>query len=175
MIHKTLWASTAVLLTSVGLPAFAEDTFIPGPVIENYGAVADVPEALAIPEGTVFKVAYDVTQGAEEGVSRQFNTLARFLNMHVRAGVPEENLHLAAVVHGSAVFDVVKEKDGEPNPQAELITELLDHGVRIMVCGQSAAHHKLTKEDLLPGVEIALSAMTAHALLQQEGYTLNPF
>jgi len=28
---------------------------------------------------------------------------------------------------------------------------------------------------LLPGVEMALSAMTAHAILQQEGYTLNPF
>jgi hypothetical protein len=30
-------------------------------------------------------------------------------------------------------------------------------------------------EDLLPGVEMALSAMTAHALLQQQGYTFNPF
>jgi len=27
----------------------------------------------------------------------------------------------------------------------------------------------------LPGVTMALSAMTAHALLQQDGYTLNPF
>jgi hypothetical protein len=28
---------------------------------------------------------------------------------------------------------------------------------------------------ILPGVEMALSAMTAHALLLQQGYTLNPF
>jgi len=31
------------------------------------------------------------------------------------------------------------------------------------------------KDDLLPGVERVLSAMTLHALLQQQGYTLNPF
>jgi len=28
---------------------------------------------------------------------------------------------------------------------------------------------------LAPGVEMTLSAMTAHALLQQDGYTMNPF
>ena len=33
----------------------------------------------------------------------------------------------------------------------------------------------VTNDDLLPGVELALSAMTMHALLQQKGYTLNPF
>jgi intracellular sulfur oxidation DsrE/DsrF family protein len=43
------------------------------------------------------------------------------------------------------------------------------------VCGQSAAFNDVTNEDLLPGVHMALSAMTAHAQLQQEGYTLNPF
>ncbi|VVS99449.1 hypothetical protein ERY430_40383 [Erythrobacter sp. EC-HK427] len=30
-------------------------------------------------------------------------------------------------------------------------------------------------DDLIEGVEMALSAMTAHALLQQQGYTINPF
>jgi intracellular sulfur oxidation DsrE/DsrF family protein len=47
--------------------------------------------------------------------------------------------------------------------------------VRIFVCGQSAAYYDVTTNDLLPGVEMALSAMTVHALLQQQGYSLNPF
>lgn len=51
----------------------------------------------------------------------------------------------------------------------------MGRGVRIIVCGQSAAHYEVATGELLPGVEMALSAMTAHALLQQEGYTLNPF
>jgi hypothetical protein len=33
----------------------------------------------------------------------------------------------------------------------------------------------IAPEDLLPGVTIGLSAMSTHALLQQQGYTLNPF
>jgi hypothetical protein len=32
----------------------------------------------------------------------------------------------------------------------------------------------IDQEDLLPGVRVALSAMTANALLQQNGYTFNP-
>ncbi|HBH44411.1 MAG TPA: hypothetical protein DDY28_08390, partial [Hyphomonas atlantica] len=43
------------------------------------------------------------------------------------------------------------------------------------LCGQTAAYRDVTKADLLPGVEMSLSAMTAHAQLQQDGYTLNPF
>jgi hypothetical protein len=31
------------------------------------------------------------------------------------------------------------------------------------------------KADLLPGVEMAMSASSAHAILQAQGYTANPF
>ena len=48
-------------------------------------------------------------------------------------------------------------------------------GVHIILCWQSVAFYGVSHEDMLPGVEMALSAMTAHAILQQEGYTLNPF
>jgi hypothetical protein len=40
---------------------------------------------------------------------------------------------------------------------------------------ESAAAYGIKPEDLIPGVEMALSAMTAHALLQQNGFTVNPF
>ena len=47
--------------------------------------------------------------------------------------------------------------------------------MRFILCGQSAAAYGITPENLIPGVEMALSAMTAFALLQQNGYTVNPF
>jgi intracellular sulfur oxidation DsrE/DsrF family protein len=47
--------------------------------------------------------------------------------------------------------------------------------VRFILCGQSAAANGVKKADLIEGVELHLSAMTAHALLQQDGYTVNPF
>ena len=64
--------------------------------------------------------------------------------------------------------------EGE-NGSAAMVRAMLDHGVRFIVCGQSAAGIGVANEDLVPGVEMALSAMTAHALLQQRGYTVNPF
>ena len=70
---------------------------------------------------------------------------------------------------------VTDERYGAQNANAGLIAALIDAGVRIELCGQTAAFRDITQEDLLPGITMSLSAMTSHALLQQEGYTLNPF
>jgi intracellular sulfur oxidation DsrE/DsrF family protein len=146
--------------------------FTTGPVIEDYGPVADIDATLPIPEDARFRHIYDVSTRAEDGeLNRSLVTAARFINMHARAGVGPDRIELAVVVHGGATFDV----SAGAGVNADLVATLIDHGVRIIVCGQSAAYHDVKAEDLLPGVEMALSAMTAHALLQQDGYTLNPF
>ena len=131
---------------------------------------------------TVFRHSFDAVAEAEPGtLNRNLVSLARFLNMHARAGVPAENLQLALVIHGTAVNDVTRadhygaRHDGAENINVELIEQLQAHGVQFYVCGQSASRQSIDNEDLLPGVTMALSAMTAHALLQQDGYTMNPF
>jgi len=101
--------------------------------------------------------------------------------MHAKAGVNEKNMKLAVVFHSKGAFDLTRasyygEKyDSAENANAVIIKALLEKNVRIILCGQTAAYYGIKNEDLLPGVEMALSAMTAHALLQQEGYTLNGF
>ncbi|MEM6747945.1 MAG: DsrE family protein [Pseudomonadota bacterium] len=177
MIKPILVAATLLVAPAHAQPG----AFGPGSLIPAFGLVAEVEGREAIPEGTRFKIAYDVTQGAEPGTnSRSLTTGARFLNMHAAAGVPAENMELAFVLHGASVFDVVRDpryraEHGEDNASAALVAALLEHNVAIYVCGQSAAYQGVKTEDLLPGVQMSLSAMTAHALLQQEGYTLNPF
>ena len=100
--------------------------------------------------------------------------------MHVNAGVKPENIRLAIVVHGGASTDLTNQaffaarREGRENASAAAIAQLQDHGVEFHLCGQSAAAHGITSADLLPGVKMSLSAMTAHALLQQQGFTLNP-
>lgn len=158
-------------------PAFAgPEAFIAGPLVPFYGKSAPVPP-MTLPEDAAFKVAFDIAAASEgEVVSRNLDSVARFLNMHALAGVPPENLSVAVVVHGPAAMDVViGAKRGSPNPNAALIDELLAAGATIQLCGQTAAAKDITEADLLPGITLALSAMTAHALLQQDGYTLNPF
>ncbi len=165
-------------------PAVAQDRagFETGPVFADFGPHAPVSGVGEVPADTEFAVAFDASKAAEEGErNRGFESAARFLNMHVAHGVSEENIRLAVVVHGPAVLDLLSSAgwtahDGEgANASAAMVREMLDHGVRFIVCGQSAAAQGITQEELIPGVEMALSAMTAFALLQQRGYTVNPF
>ena len=146
--------------------------FTPGPVIENFGQVADVDATVAVPSDAVLRHSFDVSTPAEDGqLNRTLTSVARFINMHARAGIEEDRIDVAIVVHGKAIQDV----SGAAPASADLVATLIDHGVKIYVCGQTAAYYDVATDDLLPGVDMALSAMTMHALLQQQGYTLNPF
>ena len=165
------------------MSAYAGETdFHPGTIITDFGKIAAVDADMVIPKRAKFKVLFDTAKGAEAGkVNRTLNTAARFLNMHAEAGVAEKNMKLAVVFHGKGSFDITQDSyygekfEGAENTNAALVQALLDKGVRVILCGQSAAYYDISNADLLPGVEMALSAMTAHALLQQQGYRLNPF
>jgi intracellular sulfur oxidation DsrE/DsrF family protein len=177
-----------IALALVAAPLAAQDrsAFKPGPVLTEYGAHAPVPGVDRLPADSKFAVAYDVSTPAPEGgTNRGFDAAARFLNMHVAHGVPQENIRLVVVVHGKAGLELLSDAayganaaagaSGAANPSAGLVTAMLEADVRFILCGQSAAAYGIKPEDLLPGVEMALSAMTAHALLQKDGFTVNPF
>ena len=149
--------------------------------INGFGYYYKVPEHAAINDSTQFKIAFDVADGAKKGEQNNaMNSLARFINMHVAHGIKPENIKLALVVHGGASVDVLsndeyKKRFNVDNKNASLIKQLLTNNTQIFVCGQSATHLKVTPKQLIQGVTMSLSAMTAHAQLQQQGYTLNPF
>lgn len=182
---KTLYLiTTACLMSSVSALAGPE-AFTSGQTIPEFGKIAEVKVDQPIYKHYKFKVAFDVNKQADAGeLNRNLVSAARFINMHTAAGVKEKNIKLAIVIHGGATKDMTKEAyysssqegdDIKTNANAALIKTLIDHGVEFYVCGQSAAFYDVGNTDLLPDVKMALSAMTAHALLQQKGYTLNPF
>lgn len=184
-LSPTIRAALAVLVLTAAAPLAAQqasmEAFESGPVFTEFGDHARVEGMEALPEEAAFKIAYDVSEKAEDGtLNRRLATPARFYNMHVAAGVPEENISLAIVVHGKAVFDLVDSealaaREMAPNASQSMVEAMLARGVRFIVCGQSAAAYGVKRGDLIEGVELYLSAMTAHALLQQDGYTVNPF
>ncbi|MBQ4829459.1 DsrE family protein [Alteromonas sp. MMG017] len=122
-----------------------------------------------------------MAKGADAGkVNRKFDSLARFINMHVANGAKLENIQLALVVHGSATLDVInnaayQKKKGEDNGNLGLLRALMGKGVRVIVCGQSSAANDVQRDMLIEGVEMDLSAMTAHARLSEQGFSTNPF
>ena len=152
-----------------------------GPLIKGYGPHFTTDQDEALDKSAVFKITFDLArQGEKDSANRHIESLARFLNMHVAYGIPVENMHLALVVHGSATFDMLNneaynEKYGVDNPNHDLLARLMENNVEVFVCGQSAGFMNVNAGDLQSGAKMSISAMTAHALLQQQGYTLNPF
>ena len=179
MNYQLFFVSVLLLLSN---KSFSQaDQFHAGKAIPEFGKVAEVEGMEALPENAQFKVSFDVAKQAKVGeVNRSFDSVARFINMHDGAGVKSEHINLAVVVHGGAVKDLTvdafyKTAQKVNNKNKLLIKALHEQGVTFYVCGQSAAYYGVKKDDLLPGVKLSLSAMTAHALLQQQGFTLNPF
>lgn len=179
MTYKFALATALAVLAS---PAFAApEDFSQGPVITGFGAVAKIDADLKPPAGMDYKVAFDVKSGKAGERNTSIDGAARFMNMLANSGVPESRIHPAIVIHNSGIFDVTnaarygKEYGGAANPNADLVRQLMAKGVPIYICGQSAAWANVAKSDLMPGVKMALSAMDAHAILQRQGYSINPF
>jgi intracellular sulfur oxidation DsrE/DsrF family protein len=171
-----------VLCSAAGLAADVEPAGT-GPLIEQFGPVYDVGRPdFATPTDLVYRAVFDVgpSPDAVDQVNPRIESLARFLNMHARAGVKPEQMKLALVVHGAAGKDMLssaayKSRFGVENPNAPLLAALRAQGVRVLLCGQTAAHKGFAREELAPGVELALSAMTALVALQADGYALISF
>lgn len=174
----------ALALAATPLAAQDMSAFKPGPVLTEFGSHAPVPGMAQLPSEATFAITFDVSTPAAEGsANRGFEGAARFLNMHVAHGVPQENIRLVVVVHGKAALELLTDaahaanpasRQGD-NPSGKLVRALLEEDVRFILCGQTAAAYGIAPEDLIPGVEMSLSAMTAHALLQRSGFTVNPF
>jgi intracellular sulfur oxidation DsrE/DsrF family protein len=164
----------AALLAS---PALATD----GPVFMGFGTHTPVEYDVTIPKGMVLRHVYDVTAATPGKRNPGFETAARFINSHVANGMAERDVAVAVVVHGPAINELTKSavyaarQNGAANASQAMVEEMLKKGVRFVVCGQAANMMGVKKSDLLPGVELAISASSAHAILQAQGYTVNPF
>lgn len=153
-----------------------------GPVIEGFGPFVRVPEpGFATPVDGAMRAVFDVARTDDPGKpNRHLESAARFLNMHADAGRAPGTLEAAIVVHGPAARDLLNDRahlarQGTENPSSALLRALMDSGVEVILCGQTAAFGGYRADELLPGVKLALSAMTALVSLQDQGYRLIAF
>lgn len=178
---RILTSLTVLLVTATGVQA--QESRDAGPIIQSAGAVFDVAEPdFPTPKDQDYRVAFEIAQAATspDQLNVALNSVARFLNMHARAGVPRDQIHAAVVVHGSAGWEVLdhaayRDRYGVDNPNAELIRELTDVGAQVILCGQTAASRGIPRDGLIDAVDVALSAMTAFLVLQEDGYRVNPW
>lgn len=154
-----------------------------GPIIEDYGKVWKIEDTdFKTDYEREFKAVFDVMQSpsSHQSVNPSIETVARYLNMHAQAGVAKESIKAVLVIHNEASKDIMTNKAYESkyntnNPNVALIEQLMAAGVDIVFCGQSSLSREIPMNDVIPGVQMSLSAMTALIQLQDEGYRLIKF
>jgi intracellular sulfur oxidation DsrE/DsrF family protein len=158
------------------------ESFSTGPAIPHHGPVAPQPDdAFNLVPGESYRVVFDATFGArdEHALNRRLESVARFVNLHARAGIDPDDLRIEVVTHGGTTFDMLsreayRERFGVDHPNADLLEALLGFGVTVYLCGQSASAHGIEAEELASGVRLAHSAMTVLVRRQAEGWALLP-
>ncbi|MCK5326607.1 MAG: DsrE family protein [Woeseiaceae bacterium] len=153
-----------------------------GPAIEGYGPTYPINDRdVPLQEGFVYRAVFDAATYSDDKTSlnTRLVSVARYLNMHARNGVPVESMDLAVVLHGAALKSVLHNdayqvRYGVDNPNLELVMKLHEAGVRFYVCGQSMAFGGIDKDELANPAKVGLSAMTMLTALQSEGYALLP-
>ncbi|MEN7538388.1 DsrE family protein [Aurantiacibacter flavus] len=173
----------AAALMLVAAPAMAKDDLELryGPVFIEFGAWRQVGTGQQLDPSQQFRAIFDTVRGGAAGEpNARFESAARYMNLLVANGVPRQNVHVAVVVHGPAIWDVTNDEayhrksHGEGNPSREIVRAMLAQGVQFIVCGQSALGQDIGSEDLMPGVTMALSQTVATSVLHQQGFTNIP-
>ena len=170
-------ALAALPLCLLAAPALA-DHHAPGEVI--------VTSDMTFPADGEWKHSFDAYESEAGKPNGAFARALAFIRAMEGAGVDPDNVKVAIVIHGPAVFDVVNDarygakyqsESGEPlrNQNYNNVADLVARGAEIWVCGVAAKYHRVGNADLLEGVKIAPSATVAHAELQRRGFTINPY
>ncbi len=154
-----------------------------GPIIKDFGKVWRIDNTdFKVDTTKTYKAVFDIMNSPEDitQLNASIETAARFLNMHAQSGVPANQLKVALVVHNQASKDVIsseayKTKYGTANPNENLLNDLIEAGAEVIFCGQSSLSRGFPKEELIPGVQLSLSAMTALIQLQDDNYRLIKF
>lgn len=150
------------------------------PTIEGYGKIMVFENVEIKPDpGAEHKVFFNITTDKlREGVNVSLWKMARLINLLDHSGVPQKNIHLAAVISGPATpialsEKIYFEKTGKSNPHLDLMKKLTEYGVKIHLCGQAAGREQLDPNtDLNPYTQLTLSALTDIPAFQRQGYVI---
>ena len=88
---------------------------------------------------------------AKSDVVVVFHTNAGHATLHDQAYNPDRNV-------------------GTGNPYTKLVTDLMERGVRVELCGATAKVHGWGNADIIPGIKINTDAMARTTQLVQEGF-----
>jgi intracellular sulfur oxidation DsrE/DsrF family protein len=141
----------------------------------------DVPGAKQLPDpNTIYKVVFSIGKPAPEPgkANPELTSIANYVNTLAKYGVPPEHRKIVVMIHhrGDGWQMILKNdahrraSEGLDNPSLEMIQKLQKAGVEFRVCGQLVVGRKINPDDILPGFQTDLWALTSLVDLQMAGY-----
>lgn len=166
MTNSIVRVMTVILLALMTMPTLAEE-----------------PRIVPLQRSTDIKAVYQVSDATEhEGVHKGLFYARKVLKGYAAQGIPASEIDLHLVYHSAAIPALLKESayqrlsgKSEPNPNVEIVAELVELGVHIEICGDTMRQKDVKKTDLLPGVNIVPGAFPRLIDLQLAGYAYIKF
>lgn len=151
------------------------------PLIQGYGPIKYNPNLAVEPNNSlVYKVIVKTTSPKKkDGVNNKLWHVARLMNLLYASKIKKSNIHIIAVIAGPATSVVLtnkayKKRFHKNNPDLKLMKELSEHGVKLYVCSQALAEHKIHPNEVNRYTVTTLSAITTLSIFQLKGYALIP-
>lgn len=172
------FAPCAIVMLLIGVaPVYAQAPLaVPGAPVAR-----DVPGAKQLPNPhTIYKVVFSIGKPGPDAKTANpaLTTVANYVNTLAKYGVPAENRKIAVMIHHRGEgWEMILKNDahrrateGLDNPNIEMIQKLQAAGVQFRVCGQLVVARKIDPDDILPGIQTDLWALTSLVDLQLDGY-----
>lgn len=166
-------------LTLITSLSFSQERKWAAPIIKDYGRILDLEDVDVKPDPDMeYKILIEQVFKMDNPERTNFSAtnVARLINLHAVGGVKQENLKVAVVIHAEATNTVINNEaykakyDDKDNPYIKLYEELAKNGVELIVCGQSLELYGNKREEVIPQVKVATSALTAVTTYQLKGY-----
>ena len=145
-------------------------------------AFATEPEVIPIQVRENLRIVYQVTDDvAHDGVNKGLFYARKLINTYDKQGIAADQVHLHLVYHGTGIAAVVNDAARKrlgvdaPNPNAEILAELIRRGVQIELCENTMQQKGVKPTELMTGVKLVVGAFPRLIDLQLQGFAYIKF
>lgn len=118
----------------------------------------------------------------KNGIGKPLAYLKKLSGVYDESSIPRQERHISTVFHGDAGYWMLTDKaynahtkTDQGNPNKTIISELVEMGVSIELCGQTMKSQGWSQDDVLPEVKIVIGAYPRIIDLQMQGYAYIKF
>jgi intracellular sulfur oxidation DsrE/DsrF family protein len=149
----------------------------------DFSGVIPVKNVTEVPDPSInYKLLFELVINNKESEAKEINhgltEICRILNLHAASGIPVKNITPIIVVHAKALFafytnEAYQKKYKTDNPNIAVIEELIKKtGVKFIACGQAMSFLEVLPEQMIPQMNVSLTAQTVLSHYQLKGYKL---